>query len=130
MVEQITTGSKKLDINFIVLVYIHELGQQLLKLPNEITDPNLANPVGCTYQNIVQSYCDGVDHLESMVMGLTDDPSTYKEDVAKLEGDDFTKAKRKIKCIISQCDRIGIMADKAIITTLDTPVEDENVINA
>lgn len=131
MIEQATMGNKKLDMNFIILSYIHELGLQLLKLPNEIIDQDVSGPLGVTYSSIKQSYIDGVAHLEFMVLGMSDDIEAYKHDISKITSDDeFTISKNKIRYIVAQCDRNGLMPDKTIITQLDTPIiEDESIIN-
>lgn len=124
--ENIFNDQKKANIKYIVISFLHELGSQLLKLPHEMVDKDIGI-TGTTYDDIKRSYCDGVEHLESLLLGLTDDIKTYLEDVGKIkEKDEFALAKKKVKCLVAQADRMGIMDDKVLITDIDP----DNPMNA
>lgn len=98
---------------------MHELGQQLLKLPHEMVDKDIGI-TGTTYDDIKRSYIDGVDHMESLLVGLTDDTKQYLDQVKKIDTkDEFKIAKEKIKYLVGQADRMGIMDDKVLITDID-----------
>lgn len=117
--ENIFNDQKKANIKYIVISFLHELGSQLLKLPHEMIDPNIGT-TGTTYADIKRSYCDGVEHLESLLLGLTDDTKTYFDDVKKIDDkDEFVVAKKKIRYLVAQADRMGIMDDKVLITDID-----------
>lgn len=117
--ENIFNDQKKQNIKFIVISFLHELGSQLLKLPHEMVDKDIGI-TGTTYDDIKRSYIDGIEHMESLLLGLTDEPGQYHEDCKKIvETDEFIKAKKKIRCLVALADRMGIMDDKVLITDID-----------
>lgn len=117
--ENIFNDQKKANIKFITISFLHELGQQLLKLPHEMVDKDIGI-TGTTYDDIKRSYIDGVEHMESLLLGLTDDYLQYQSDIKELkEIDEFVVAKKKIKHLVSLADRMGIMDDKVLITDID-----------
>lgn len=116
--ENIFNDQKKANIKYIVISFLHELGSQLLKLPHEMVDKDIG-VTGTTYDDIVRSYCDGVDHLESLLLGLTDDNEQYLDDVSKIKENGLALAKIKVKHLVAQADRMGIMDDKVLITDID-----------
>lgn len=117
--ENIFNDQKKANIKYIVISFLHELGQQLLKLPHEMVDKDIGI-TGTTYDDIKRSYIDGVDHMESLLVGLTDDTKLYLDQVKKIETkDEFKIAKEKVKYLVGQADRMGIMDDKVLITDID-----------
>jgi len=44
-------------------LFLSKLHDQILKLPHEAFDGKMSEPVGVTYADIVQSFCNGVDVL-------------------------------------------------------------------
>jgi len=117
--ENIFNDQKKANIKYIVISFLHELGQQLLKLPHEMVDRDIG-VTGTTYDDIKRSYIDGVEHMENLLLGLTDETTTYLDDIKKIESsDEFVVAKRKVQHLVSLADRMGIMDDKVLITDID-----------
>lgn len=117
--ENIFNDQKKANVKYIVISFLHELGQQLLKLPHEMVDRDIGI-TGTTYDDIKRSYIDGVEHMESLLLGLTDETTTYLADIKKIESsDEFVMAKRKVQHMVSLADRMGIMDDKVLITDID-----------
>ena len=117
--ENIFNDQKKANVKYIVISFLHELGQQLLKLPHEMVDRDIG-VTGTTYEDIKRSYIDGVEHMENLLLGLTDETSTYLEDIKKIESsDEFVVAKRKVQHLVALADRMGIMDDKVLITDID-----------
>jgi hypothetical protein len=118
-IENIFNDQKKANVKYIVISFLHELGQQLLKLPHEMVDKDIGI-TGTTYDDIKRSYIDGVDHMESLLTGLTDETNDYLSDLKKIESkEEFIIAKSKIKCLVALADRMGIMDDKVLITDID-----------
>lgn len=119
--ENLFNDQKKANIKYIVVSYLHELGRQLLKLPHEQLDINVNEPTGTTYNDIKRSYCDGIDHFENLLLGLSDDTKQYLTDIATIKDkDEFVAAKKKIKFLVALADRMGVMDDKVLITDIDT----------
>lgn len=116
--ENIFNDQKKANVKYIVISFLHELGSQLLKLPHEMVDKDIG-VTGTTYEDITRSYCDGVEHLESLLLGLTDDNKQYLSDIATIKATGLALAKIKVKHLVAQADRMGIMDDKVLITDID-----------
>ena len=117
--ENIFNDQKKANIKYIVISFLHELGQQLLKLPHEMVDRDIG-VTGTTYEDIKRSYIDGIEHMENLLLGLTDETTTYFEDIKKIDSsDEFVLAKKKVQHLVALADRMGIMDDKVLITDID-----------
>ena len=107
------------DLNFrlIVMRQIDRCGMILSKLPNEFQDPQRNEKGGCKYEDIQQSFFDGVRLLESLVVAYRD--AQYLKDTKELV-DEYDKAKDpspreyyfdKYANIISLCARLGLMLE-------------------
>jgi len=122
----------KLDYSFLVLDYTQALGKQLLKLPHEIVEKDVNTPLGCTYADIIQSYCDGVRHLEGLLCPYL--TKEYLDEITAL-GEEKTKGRehefrfrdfqynqKKFAALMRLCDAKGFLLGKV---AGKTPLEGE-----
>ena len=114
----------KITYDMILLEHIQNLGKQILKLPHETMLPDSNIPTGVKYEDIIKSYADGVEHLESMLAPYATE--TYREAVAGLERSEetlelFTYAKKKYSALMRLCDEKGFLLSKIAVKT---PIED------
>lgn len=66
----------KVNFDFILMTHIQDINKQLSKLPHESILPNMNEPVGTTYDDIIKSYCNMVHQLAQLLKPYWDD--TYK----------------------------------------------------
>lgn len=94
--------------------FLEKLNEQVLKLPHEMVQGNLNEPIGTKYDDIVLSFCNGVDVAYSNlapIRKLFEEYTEYKEpaEVAKLS--DFKRALRKLEWIYCLLDKADVLND-------------------
>ena len=63
----------KVNFDFVLMTHIQDINKQLSKLPHESIIPNMNEPVGTTYKDIISSYCDMVHQLAQLLKPYWDD---------------------------------------------------------
>ena len=107
----IKTGiGNKVDGGFIMTQYFMDVNRQILKLPAEIRNIENNMPTGTKYEDIVRSYCNGVDVLEEIIMGQFYTEEMLKEYIDKRDAEckgleEFALAKRKVRLIVRHLDK-------------------------
>lgn len=96
----------KIDFDFLLMTHIENINKQLAKLPHESIMANYNEPVGTTYNDIIQSYTNMVNHLEQLLKPYWDEQ--YNVEEAK----DFSTSKIKFGALMQLCDRKGFLFTK------------------
>ena len=111
----------KLDYQTVLMMYAQSVSMQLLKLPHEVMDTNLSAPVGQTYVQIIQSYCDSVVQFEMLLKPYHTEE--YHSEVSALDKtDNFKFSQAKFGALITLCDQKGLLL-QTIATNTD--IEDD-----
>ena len=101
----------KINFDYLLMMHIQNINQQLAKLPHESQMENMRNPVGTTYKDIITSYCNMVQHLGELLKPYHD--KEYKD--LKLKEDiSFLSAKTMFGCLMELCDRKGFLFVKTL----------------
>ena len=103
--ENIFNDQKKANIKYIVISFLHELGQQLLKLPHEMVDKDIGI-TGTTYEDITRSYCDGVEHFESILDPYISDE--VRKNIKEKDGK-LATAKTNLRVLMKVCKTLGYL---------------------
>jgi len=107
-----TRDFAEIRFDFILMSHIQACGDQLKRLPHEIIDASLTRPTGTTRQEIIESYCDMVEHLAELLAPYADEqfkPETNRpEDAPEI----FIFAKRNFGRCIQLCNRKGLLLEK------------------
>lgn len=99
----------KLNFDYLLMTHVLNINQQLSKLPHEMIDPNLSRPIGQTYEDIITSYSNMVQHLDALLKPYHDD--IYKVLVI-IEEDKFTRSYKQFGCLMELCNRKGFLFTK------------------
>lgn len=99
----------KINFDYLLMMHIQNINQQLAKLPHESVMPSMNQPVGTTYMDILRSYCNMVRHLEELLKPYHDD--IFKK-IKTSETDDFNTAKELFGRLMELCDRKGFLFTK------------------
>lgn len=122
-------------------MFLLDLHKQVLKLPHEMQDPNQNFPVGTKYEDIVKSFCNGVDVAYAMLGPIrkfaeTEYPFRDKKQappeiaaalakLSKLEGQsDFIKALDKLEWIYQLLEEADLLNARTIEMVLPDPEDD------
>ena len=99
----------KINFDYLLMMHIQNINQQLAKLPHESVMPSMNQPVGTTYKDIIISYCNMVQHLDALLKPYHDDQyqKVKHEDVI-----DFYKSKDHFGRLMELCDRKGFLFTK------------------
>jgi len=106
------------DLNYRVIIMrqIDRCGITLSKLPHEFMNENLNEPLGCTYQDIRNSFYDGVRLLESLVAPYADKDFLAKkkeiEDRYKTGKDQAALYFDRYSNVIILCARLGMLLEQ------------------
>lgn len=100
----------KINFDFVLMTFIGDINKQLSKLPHESIIPNMNDPVGTTHEDIINSYCDMVEHLEVLLEAYHDD--TYILGATLKEADRFKKAKQMFGNMMKLCERKNFLFTK------------------
>lgn len=104
--------SGRIDANWLLSRSLDRLQAQLLKLPHEITNPQMNENMGVKYSDIQQSFVDGVNGLAAII-----NPLGEVADATDFKGA-FTSLKQIVK--IMQENRLFYQKEKhAIIDEAD-----------
>lgn len=98
----------KITYDVVLFEHIINMGRQLARLPNENVKENINFPVGQTYEDIVRSYCDMVEHFEGLLAPYLD--SEYV--AIEIATPDIKQAKKKFAELIKVCARRGFLLTK------------------
>jgi len=114
-----TSEYGKLDYNLLVLDYAQAIGKQLLHLPREVVNAALNENSGCTHADIIQSYCEAVEHFEGLLSPYH--TREYNEEIDALnteaqaedsECTEFDYSKEKFAALMRLCDQKGFLLGK------------------
>lgn len=96
----------KINFDFVLMTHIQDCNRQLSKLPHESIIANMNEPVGTTYADIIQSYCNMVHQLEQLLCPYWDEPyqKTIRETTSESENT-FEKANLRFGYLMELCGR-------------------------
>ena len=97
------------NFDFVLMTHIQDTSKQLSKLPHESIVPNMNEPVGTKYEDIIQSYCNMVEQFQELLGGYHDDEYT-KLKLADVV--DFKTAKVKFGHLMRLCKRCNFLFTK------------------
>lgn len=98
----------KIPFDFVLMTYIQDINKQLAKLPHESIMQNLNEPVGTTYNDIVQSYCNMVAQLSQLLKPYWDEEYILLDRSCA----SFAEANTTFGCLMQLCDRRGFLFSK------------------
>jgi len=104
-------------------MYLVNLHNQVLRLPHEAFDTKTASDVGMTYNDIIQSFCNGVDLLYSILQPVR---SMAGKDYPKCPVDKsntFDLALKKLDWCYGIMDDMDILNDHTV--NIDMPNDNE-----
>ena len=112
MKTNIIKDASKADYDFVLQDFIMALGKQLTKLPHEIWDEPSNKASNTTHKDIVISYADMTDHLESMLICYCGKDDVVRPSNDKKEEEIFTYAKEKFGRLIQIAHDKGLLLEK------------------
>lgn len=99
----------KVNFDFVLMTHIQDISKQLSRLPHESIIANMNEPVGTTHADIINSYCDMVQHLEELLKPYWDEEYKKEKFEEKIK---FVDAKRMFGCLMQLCSRNNFLFTK------------------
>jgi hypothetical protein len=105
-------------------MFLVDLHKQVLKLPHEAFDEKLDANVGMTYSDILQSFCNGVDVLYSILQPVRSMAGPKYPKCPVEESTDFKLALKKLDWCYGIMDDMDVLNDHTVV--IDMPDENES----
>ena len=104
-------------------MYLVRLHEQVLRLPHEAFDGKMSEGIGMTYADIIQSFCNGVDLLYSILQPVRSSAGGQYPKCPVDESTDFKLALKKLDWCYGLMDDMDVLNDHMV--TVDMPDENE-----
>jgi hypothetical protein len=104
-------------------MYLVKLHEQILKLPHESYDAALDANVGMTYNDIVQSFCNGVDLLFEILQPIRSMAGPKYPKCPVEDSTTYKLALKKLGWCYGLMDDMDVLNDRVV--TVDMPDENE-----